>query len=385
METNDNQIKLLHLEDEVMDVYLVKKVLERSRLSCDITVASDRQTFLDALDNHSFDLVLADHSLPQFTAMDALRIMKERDIVIPFILVTGTVSEEYSVNAMKEGAWDYILKDRLQRLPVAARSAVDRHIAETERKKYLNEVIAKEALMKEAERLARFGSWQYDVENEKCVWSDEMYRILGYNQTEVEMSFDDVLAKVHQDEREQIAAAYGSACKSMNELKFECRLVTGENELKHIVSEIEIKRNSKGEMVFQNGFVRDVSESRSALLKTAESEKKYRKLFENSPVPTWLVDMNSRKLIDVNLATVHRYEYDYDELVGLTLDEVWVDYAEGNSATSGSEQFTTLISGIHRTKHGKLLSVKVSVGDVTYDGKNTCMMLVTESAEANNE
>lgn len=383
MESKDNYINLLHLEDEVMDVFLVKKVLERSQMRLNITVASDRQTFLDALDSQPFDLVLADHSLPQFTAMDALRILKERDIRIPFILVTGTVSEEYSVNAMKEGAWDYILKDRLQRLPIAVKSAVDRHLAETERKKYLNEVIAKEALMKEAERLARFGSWQYDLVKGKCVWSDEMYRILGYDQTGSEMSFDDVLAKVHPDEREQLATTYQNACNSLNELKFECRVMTRENQMRHIAAELEIKRNSKGDVLSQNGYIRDITESRTALLQTAESEKKYRYLFENSPVPTLIVDMDSRKLVDVNLAAVHKYKYDYNDMVGLGLDELWPDYSESLAAVSRNEQNATSLSGTHRTKHGTLLSVKVSVGELMFDKQNTRMVLVTESAELN--
>ena len=114
METKE--INILHLEDEVMDAYLVKKILERAMLKFHVTVICDKDAFISALHTGKYDIILADHSMPQFTAMDALQIMKEKNIDLPFILVTGTVSEEYSVNAMKEGAWDYILKDRLQRL-----------------------------------------------------------------------------------------------------------------------------------------------------------------------------------------------------------------------------------------------------------------------------
>src|SRR4051812_2775693 len=108
------QLKLLLLEDDIMDADLIKIILERAEMSFEATVVSDKKEFLLALHNVAFDIILADNSLPQFNAVNALQLIKEHNLNIPFILVTGTVSEDYAVNIMKEGASDYILKDRLQ-------------------------------------------------------------------------------------------------------------------------------------------------------------------------------------------------------------------------------------------------------------------------------
>jgi len=62
------------------------------------------------------DVILADYSLPQFDALRALRLLQERGLDIPFIIVSGTIGEELAVSAMKEGAADYLLKDRLARM-----------------------------------------------------------------------------------------------------------------------------------------------------------------------------------------------------------------------------------------------------------------------------
>ena len=149
-------------------------------------IANDSHSFIAAVDEHKFDVILADNSLPQFSAKEALKINKERNITTPFILVTGSISEEFAVEMMKDGACDYILKDRLQRLPNAVLSAVHKHRIEQEREKYLNEVIANEALLNEAARLARFGSWEVDVKKNTSRWSDEQYRILGNMPGEIE-------------------------------------------------------------------------------------------------------------------------------------------------------------------------------------------------------
>src|ERR1700721_1654910 len=97
---------------------------------------------------------------------------------------------------MKQGTWDYILKDRLQRLPNAILSAYHKYRLATENSKYMADVIANEALLKEASRLAHFGSWETDIFNKKERWSDELYRILGYGPGEIESTIENFFSRV---------------------------------------------------------------------------------------------------------------------------------------------------------------------------------------------
>jgi PAS domain S-box-containing protein/putative nucleotidyltransferase with HDIG domain len=95
--------------------------------------------YLTALDDKP-DVILADFSMPQFTALRALNLLKERQLEIPFIVVTGTISEEVAVDCMKQGATDYLLKDRLSRLG----QAIDRAL---EQKRLRDEkILSQEAL-----------------------------------------------------------------------------------------------------------------------------------------------------------------------------------------------------------------------------------------------
>ncbi|MGO8055839.1 response regulator, partial [Rhizobium leguminosarum] len=81
-------MKLLLLEDDPDDAALIKKMLERSGLQFDSLLASDEKEFLEALDENIFDAVLADNALPQYSSMEALRIIKKKNPYTAFILVT---------------------------------------------------------------------------------------------------------------------------------------------------------------------------------------------------------------------------------------------------------------------------------------------------------
>lgn len=124
-------LHIVHIEDLDSDAELVAYVLKRGGIDCVIRRAVNRQQFEDLLAYSRPDLILSDHSLPSFNSQEALKIAQTVDASIPFILITSTVSEDYAVQIMKQGASDYILKDRMQRLPSAVTAAMDKYEAET--------------------------------------------------------------------------------------------------------------------------------------------------------------------------------------------------------------------------------------------------------------
>lgn len=128
------------LEDSPTDAELIQRVLKKEFADCRFELTLTRDRFLTALEEFNPQLILADNSLPQFDAMDALRIVRDRGIQLPFIMVSGTTSEEYAVKIIKAGADDYILKDRLTRLPAAIEAAIRHREAENEKRKVAAEL-----------------------------------------------------------------------------------------------------------------------------------------------------------------------------------------------------------------------------------------------------
>jgi DNA-binding response OmpR family regulator len=103
---------------------LIGKALQKDKIDFTSVRVDSRDEFVDALDNFGADVILSDHSLPQFNSIEALKICQAKGMNVPFILVTGAVSEEFAVTCLKKGADDYILKSNLSRLPLAIRYAL---------------------------------------------------------------------------------------------------------------------------------------------------------------------------------------------------------------------------------------------------------------------
>lgn len=116
-------VRILILEDEPLDAELEIRELRRAGLAPEWTRVETESDFADQLRTFEPELVLADFSLPGWNGLAALRRVREQGIELPFIVVTGSLDEETAADCIKAGADDYVLKERLARLPYAVRSA----------------------------------------------------------------------------------------------------------------------------------------------------------------------------------------------------------------------------------------------------------------------
>lgn len=116
-------LRILHLEDNPTDAELVRSVLEAEGLACAVTCVRNRTDYEAALERHDFDLILTDFSLPRYDGLSALALARQKCPEKPTIFVSGTMGEEAAVKCLQQGATDYVLKDRLFRLPSAVRRA----------------------------------------------------------------------------------------------------------------------------------------------------------------------------------------------------------------------------------------------------------------------
>ncbi|WP_198648507.1 response regulator [Cyanothece sp. BG0011] len=110
-------INLLLVEDVAEDIELILISLTNADLEFTYDVADTARVYQEKLQNNSYDAVLADYRLPGFNGLEALKILQQSGQKIPFILVTGSIGEETAVECIKAGITDYLLKDRLFRLP----------------------------------------------------------------------------------------------------------------------------------------------------------------------------------------------------------------------------------------------------------------------------
>ncbi len=160
-------LSVLYLEDDPDDAELIQALLALEGIVCTVVRVETRGSFEQALRAGGFDLILSDYTLPAFDGLTALSMAREQCPEVPFIFVSGTLGEEAAIEALKLGATDYVLKQRLSRLVPAVRRA-------------LQELEERRA-RKSAEEQLRLSARVFESSSEGIILTDEKTHILTVN------------------------------------------------------------------------------------------------------------------------------------------------------------------------------------------------------------
>ena len=126
------KLRVVLVEDLASDAELIAREVKRAGHDAEIRRVQQEADLLDALRTFAPDLVLSDHSLPQFSARDTLRVVARAAPGLPVIVVTGSLEEETAAEYIRAGATDYVVKERLHRLGPAIARALELKIARAE-------------------------------------------------------------------------------------------------------------------------------------------------------------------------------------------------------------------------------------------------------------
>jgi PAS domain S-box-containing protein len=196
-------LRVIIIEDRVSDAELMLHELNRAGFEPQWVRMESEEEFTQALPGGA-DVILADYNLPQFNAPRALEILRKTGQDIPFIVVTGSVSEEIAVEMIKGGASDYLLKDRPARLGPAVTAALkDKRLRDVAR-------AAEEALRASEERLqmavtsSNTGLWDWDLRTNEVIFSEIWKRQIGYAPDGLRNHFDEWESRLHPEDRERV-------------------------------------------------------------------------------------------------------------------------------------------------------------------------------------
>jgi len=166
-------LRILHLEDAPTDHELVQLQLRRGKLACTLHRVDTEAQFRVAL-QQPWDVILSDHNLPGFSGLMALEIFKASGLLLPFIIVSGVIGEDAAVDAMRRGASDYLLKDKMARLVPAIERALQNSEAQRARLR------SERALAESRQRLSELAQHlQSSVEQERAAISREIHDDVG--------------------------------------------------------------------------------------------------------------------------------------------------------------------------------------------------------------
>jgi PAS domain S-box-containing protein len=228
-----------------------------------VTTAVDGLGGLDLARRHVPDLVLTDVMMPRMDGFELLNALHAdpRTVDVPVVMLSARVGEEGMLHGLEAGADDYLVK------PFTARELLARVRANLEldrARRTRDQLERSRNLLDQAQRLARVGSWELDLETGRTQGSDEFLRMLGITQRDLDASgYEEVVRRlVHPNDREEVLrriADVGAAG-----LHFETRVVRPDGEVLLVAVDGEPVLDERGERVGLRGSAQDVTERRAA-------------------------------------------------------------------------------------------------------------------------
>ena len=306
------QLQILVIEDSEADFQLLQRHLARHAVNaCCMRVASaaERDEALAAAG--PWDAVLSDYSVPGVDFQASAAAVCARLPDTPLILVSGSVGEERAVELLKQGVWDFVLKDNLTRLaPCLERSLKDARERRARRR-------AEEALRQSETRLnmalqaSRMGVWDWDLHTDEVLLTPECHVIFGENQLDgTGASF---FRALHPDDREAVKAATERALASRDSYDAEYRIIRADGQVRWLHDQGRGGYDAAGLPVKLTGTVQDITAR-----KAAEAELRLAaKVFESTAEGVLVTDADAR-ILTVNRAFSQITAWPREEVVGQT-------------------------------------------------------------------
>lgn len=266
-------------------------------------------------------------------------------------------------------------------------------LKQTEEKLYENE-----RNLAHAQRLAGLGSWSlelaelHEINRNPLRWSDEVFRIFGYEPGQIEVSNENFFKAVHPDDRSRIQVAVDLAIRNRRRYSLDHRicLPDGTERIVHEESDITFDE-ATGRPIRMVGTIQDITEQKRAEEELRRSEERYRILLQRIPDPMFVYDRETLGYLAVNDAAIARYGYSREEFLHMTVKDIRppeeLPALLQKLANTGTE-FENRGIWRHRTRDGKLLDVEITAHALDLSGRPACIVLahdVTDRSRAEAE
>lgn len=213
------KIKIIHLENNGIDAELVNLALKDQPYLAEITVVDERNEFCRKLDTDAFDLIFMDYDVPTLGAIEAITIIQQKKIKAPIIIISGAIGYQTAIQLIKQGAFDYVLRQNLVALPdTISRALADSNKKPDDPSSELNQVI----------KATRTGVFRMDSEGNCLFVNEPLCEMLGYSKEELEnKGWVNCLA---EENKADFLTSFNKQLQSLTPFEVRAKLITKASE-----------------------------------------------------------------------------------------------------------------------------------------------------------
>jgi diguanylate cyclase (GGDEF)-like protein/PAS domain S-box-containing protein len=303
-------IRILLLEDDPLDAELNERALRNGDLEFETRCVADETGFCLALSEFAPDLVLSELSLPAYDGFKALQATQEHDPKLPFIFVSGAIGEETATQILQRGAVDYILKDRLARLP----DAVKRAVADVRHQRRLSVSEQRFRMLTES---SMYGIWDWDLEQDTLFLSSQWKAQLGYADDELQNEYATFAGLVHPEDWRWLEASIRDFLQTPGYWDHEFRMRHKDGDYRWIAARASHMVNQQGQVSRMLGVHIDITRHQQR----QEQLRMFQRIVSNSRDLMAFIDRDCRYQL-VNEACAAAYGKPMDQIVGHSVAEL---------------------------------------------------------------
>ncbi len=328
---------ILILEDVPFDVELMEREIKKSGIEYSSRTVEIEEDFIKEINEFKPDLILADHSLPHFDGLSALEIAKLKCPEVPFIFVSGTIGEEFAVDALKKGAKDYVLKSNLSKIVPAIQRALEEVKEQQKRKKAEQALIKSHWQLMEAQKIGHFGSWEWNIHSDTMDCSDEFYRISGIEKENFTNNYQSFISRIHPDDVETVSEYTNSTLENLKPFSAEYRIIRPNGDIRFVSSHGKVITGDNGEVSRIIGTEQDVTSSKIAEDKLKQSLKEKEMLLQeihhrvknNLQVISSLLRLQSYHITDPEALEIFRESQNRVSSISLVHEKLYQSHDTG--------------------------------------------------------
>ena len=314
MNAANETIRILFAEDVPSDAELARREIKKENINFIWKLVDTEPDFRRELEEFEPDIVISDYAMPAFDGMTALEITREIKPDLPFIIFTGSMNEETAVACMKAGANDYVIKEKIKRLPFAVNEALEKSRTLRENKSMQRRLHEREEMYRNLIQNSKDAIYLLHNRRFELI-NPEFERMLGYTYDEVKQYEFDLIRLIAPesmplieerirklDNGEPVSGRYEFTAITKNGIR---------KEVEASVSYIEYKGGKAAQ-----GIIRDITERKKAERQLKESEARFREIFDsvkNIAVQGYEIDGSVHYW---NKASENLYGYSKEEAVG---------------------------------------------------------------------